>query len=178
MGELLVLRWSSWGLSCFLVCMYLVNAGCSDTSSASEVGVYMLIKISGKLQAAVLCLSQTRSTLTCWVHQSWRNQAEQDNTDLRGCRNAHAKYTLSIRRMEWCFNRSLLLGISHVGFFCSGGFDSVVCPALKTLSAGSPKMCIFTDTHISGFFSNLSRQGGGETNKKAIIVRWLWAYLD
>lgn len=101
--------------------MYSVNAGSSDTFSVSEVGTYMLIKISGKLQAAMLCLSQMRPTMTCWVHQSLCNQAEQDNTDLRGCRNAHAKYTLSIRIMEWCFNPRLLLGISHVVFFCSGG---------------------------------------------------------
>lgn len=123
-GELLDTHWSSWVLSCFLGCMYSVNAGSGDTFSVSEVGTYMLIKISGKLQAAVLCLSQMRPTMTCWVHQSWCNQAEQDNTDLRGCRKAHAKYTLSIRIMEWSTPR-LLLGTSHVVFFCSGGFNSV-----------------------------------------------------
>lgn len=142
------------------------------------VRAYMLIKISGKLQAAMLCLSQSRPTMTCWVHQSWCNQPEQDKTDLRGCRHAHAKYTLSIRIMEWCFNQSLLLGISHIGLFCSGGFDSVVGLPLKIQSAGSPKMCIFTDTHISGSISNLSRREKRKKNKKAIIVRWLWAYSD
>lgn len=125
-GELLDPHWSSWVLSCFLGCMYSVNAGSSDTFSVSEVGTYMLIKISGKLQAAMLCLSQMRPTMTCWVHKSWCNQAEQDNTDLRGCRNAHAKYTLSIRIMEWCFNPRLLLGISHVVFFSVGGSQNSI----------------------------------------------------
>lgn len=34
----------------------------------------------------------------------------------------------------------------------------MVGPALRIPSAGSPKMCIFTNTHISGFISNLSRR--------------------
>lgn len=143
-----MLHWCSWVLSCFLVCMYSGNAGSGDTSSVLEVNAYMLIKISGKLQPTVLCLSQTRPAMTCWVHQSRCNQAEQDNTDLRG----FAKYTLRIRTMEWCFHQSLLLGISHTGFFCSGGWDSVVGPALQTQSSANPNMCIFTDTHIWGTF--------------------------
>lgn len=38
--------------------------GSSEISCISEVGPYMLIKISGKVQAAVLCLLQTQSTMT------------------------------------------------------------------------------------------------------------------
>lgn len=47
----------------------------------------------------------------------------------------------------------------------------MVGPALQTQSAGSPKMHIFTDTHILRLISNLSRHEDKKNNKKAIMVR-------
>lgn len=52
-------------LSGFLACIYSANSGHGEPSSGSEVSAYMLIKIGGKVQAAELCLSQTRPTMTC-----------------------------------------------------------------------------------------------------------------
>lgn len=54
-----------WVLSRFLTCIYSANSGRGEPSSGSEVSAYMLIKIGGKVQAAGLCLSQTRPTMTC-----------------------------------------------------------------------------------------------------------------
>lgn len=77
-------------LSCSLFCAFfatLLNTmdvtRCQEavkSAAFSEAGPYMLIKISGKVQAAVLCLLQTQPAMTRWVLQSWCNQWEQDNT--------------------------------------------------------------------------------------------------
>lgn len=150
------------------------NAGSGNTSSVLEVGAYTLIKISGKLQTAVLCLSQARPTMTCWVHQSWCNLAEQDNTDLRGCRNAHTKYTLGIGILEWCFNQSLLLWISHVDFFCSGGFRQHGESSFQNSISRKPEKKISFGGEGGGSFSNCLDVGKKSKNK----VRRLWAYLD
>lgn len=52
-------------LSGILARIYSVNSGRGEPSSVSEVSACMLIKIGGKVQAAELCLSQTRPTMTC-----------------------------------------------------------------------------------------------------------------